>query len=253
MTHSNYYVEQSHYEAEFATKRQLYKRFADDLLNFAAMAAVRMGLPFESCRLLDVGAGRGWLVERARTRGISAVGVELNRANVHAARSDGIPLYESMGEIPSNGSQQPFDIVVFSAVIEHVREPVPFLTEYLSRLRSGGLVVISQAAFDGLLPAWAPWLWYGWQPREHYWHFDESALVQLLCRVGLSDVLISRTSLHHPSRWCLSPKELVGRNLAWALARLGSRFARGDQLYVAGIWTGPTIREVGPPTVAASG
>lgn len=235
-TLGDYYTEQPRYEAEFATKSQLYKRFADNLLDFAEDGARTLGKSIARGRLLDVGAGRGWLVERARARGFDAIGLELNRANVHAARRDGVALYESLDELLMHHKLQSFDIVVFSAVIEHVSDPASFMAANLAPLRPGGLVVISQAAFDGLLPTWAPWLWYGWQPKEHYWHFDETALRMLLERVGIGRVLISRSSLHHPVACSTSLKELLGRNLASALGRLGNRLSRGDQLYAAGTW-----------------
>jgi SAM-dependent methyltransferase len=231
-----YYIEQSHYECEFNAKSHLYKRFANDFLNFAEVSAHTFGMSLANSRLLDIGAGRGWLVEQARLRGVDAVGVELNRANVRSAKRDGIPLYESLDSIPTQGGDELFDILTLSAVIEHVPEPASFLSAHLARLRKGGLVLVSQAAFDGLLPTSAPWLWYGWQPREHFWHFNEPALRSLLHLVGIDNVLILRTSLHHPMAWYFSPIDLIGRNIASAIGRLGSRLARGDQLYAAGVF-----------------
>lgn len=229
-----YAASESRYARRYEShgQRTLYRSFGTHLLNFIE----RSGVPLTaSCRLLDVGAGAGWLVEQARVRGAVAAGIEVNRANVREAKANGIPLYESLDEFRSNSQSQYglVDVLVFSAVLEHMPDPLAFMAAYLPSLRPGGFVIISQAAYDGLLPRVAPWLWYGWQPREHYWHFSERALRRLVRCAGLDLVTIWRNSLHHPFVLSGDLKKLVGKNAASALGRLGTLLRKGDQLYAA--------------------
>ncbi len=171
---------------------------------------------------------------------MDAVGVELNRHNVGLAQAAGVPLAVDLAEL---GHIRPdlktFDVVVFSAVLEHVPEPEAFLRSFTERLRPGGLVLVAQAAYDGLLPRTLPWLWYGWQPKEHFWHFDRDALDRFMARCGLADVHLQRTTLHHGFAASWSPVRLLGKNLASAVGRFGAAVGQGDQIYAVGRTAGP--------------
>ncbi|WP_119290386.1 class I SAM-dependent methyltransferase [Azohydromonas sediminis] len=224
---------QSHYVHRYETEAQraLYRSFASHLLDFIEHSGASLS---SGARLLDVGAGRGLLVEQARLRGAEAAGIELNRANVEEAAANGTPLFQSWEELRSVAmGGEPFDLLVFSAVLEHVPDPLAFIASYRAALRPGGLVIVSQAAYDGLLPRIAPWFWYGWQPREHFWHFSERSLGHLLQHAGLSIIAMERNSLHHPFVLSGGLKQFLGRNVASAIGRLGASMGQGDQLYAA--------------------
>lgn len=234
-TDAAYYESNEHYENLFSSKIVQYRKFSNQLIDFVLQASTKLETPVSKGRLLDIGAGRGFLVEQACIRGFDAVGVELNRQNVQMANRNGIPLYESLVEFEKEDGSSTFDVLVFSAVLEHMPDPIQFVTSYKRYLRPGGLIVIVQAAFDGLLPSAAPWLWYGWQPREHFWHFDFKTIEVLLRRSGAQRWYIDRDSLHHTFAWSSSPKNLIGRNAGSALGRIGNRSGRGDQIFAAAV------------------
>ncbi len=236
----SYYAGPNHYEDHFDRQRDLYRGFANHLLDYATDEFARRGLRRNPVRMLDVGAGRGWLVEQARVRGIDAVGVELNRNNVQIARQTGVPLFTDLAELgQARPDLQCFDVLIFSAVLEHLPEPEPFLHSFARHLEAGGLVVVSQAAFDGFLPRVAPWLWYGWQPNEHFWHFDEGALHGFMRRCGFDELRLTRGTLHHGFTGRGPLRQLVGKNLASALGRLGAALGQGDRIYACGRYPRP--------------
>lgn len=218
---SKYYMENDRYEDLFVKKADIYKKFAYDLLGCLVEAPYLGGE-----RLLDIGCGGGFLVEAANNLGFAAEGIDANSAVVAWARARGLNIHE--GDIAGLSSSSKFDVVVLSAVLEHVPYPEELLGRVKSLLRPHGRILISQASYDGLLPRLFPWGWYGWQPAEHYWHFTPHAMEQLVLRAGMSVKHWNRNSLYHP--WFLkgSLKELVGRNVAAMLSRTGNRLSMGD-------------------------
>ena len=121
-----------------------------------------------------------------------------------------------------------YDVVVLSAILEHLDNPYELLQSCRELLNSGGVVLVSQASFDGLLPKVFPWGWYGWQPKEHYWHFTPASFAKLAASSGYETVKLVRGSLYH-SWFCKGGvKVVIGRNMATLLARLGNMLNQGD-------------------------
>ena len=220
---TEFYQQNYRYDALFQSKAELYRGFARSLLGNLD------GLGFqEKAALLDIGCGGGFLVEEAERLGFSARGLEANALAVDFCRRRGLNVIR--GDLTSLTSADAikFDIVVLSAVIEHVEDPLQLLMRAKGLLADDGVILISQADFSGLLPRIAPWLWYGWQPAEHYWHFDRSAFQKLAERAGLYPRRIHVGSLYHPWSRSIRPKDLIGRNSAALVARIGNYLGQGD-------------------------
>ncbi len=217
-----YYKTNSDYTELFANQQLLYRGFAQKLLSAIKERALN------SSSLLDVGCGGGFLVEVATEMGFEAEGIEENVELVRWCKHRGIKVSNTRLSDLSAGGEKKFDVIVFSAVLEHLQRPEKALLECKKLLNPDGIVLISQASYDGLLPSVFPWGWYGWQPHEHYWHFTPNSLRQMAQQAGFREVFCIRDSLHHA--WFLSGelKILIGRNLAAVLARIGARIGRGD-------------------------
>jgi SAM-dependent methyltransferase len=88
-------------------------------------------------RLLDIGAGPGYLVRVALDRGWDAKGVELaEEAKRHGRRVYGVT-YVELDDI-EDGS---LDVVTCHHVLEHLMEPAAFLDRVHRALKPGGLAV----------------------------------------------------------------------------------------------------------------
>ncbi len=91
--------------------------------------------------LLDVGAGTGLLVDAARRRGLTAVGIEPSRALAAHAIAAGISVIE--GILPNAALEgRTFDVVTLVDVIEHVPDPVNLLRHSAARLSPDGVLVV---------------------------------------------------------------------------------------------------------------
>ncbi len=94
-------------------------------------------------RLLDVGAAHGYLADALRAKGFQVTGIEADSVlGAEAAKHcDEFHLLDLDGPLPRFA--QPFDVIVFGDVLEHLRDPLAVLRELSASLRDGGRVIIS--------------------------------------------------------------------------------------------------------------
>lgn len=99
-------------------------------------------------RWLDVGTGWGEVLEILGPSAGCAVGVEPQQSARHHARTRGLDVRESVDHL---GDEQ-FDVITLFHVLEHIADPVTFLSALRQRLAPGGLLLVGVPhARDALL------------------------------------------------------------------------------------------------------
>jgi 2-polyprenyl-6-hydroxyphenyl methylase/3-demethylubiquinone-9 3-methyltransferase len=110
--------------------------------------------PFKGLRLLDIGCGGGLLAEPMARLGADVVGADAAARNIpvaqlHAAQS-GLEIdYRHTTAEDLAAAGEVFDVVLNMEVVEHVADPLAYLTACHDLLRPGGLMICSTLNRNG--------------------------------------------------------------------------------------------------------
>ena len=160
---------------------------------------LRQPRPFEGLRLLDIGCGGGLLSEPMARLGASVVGADAAERNIPVARihaeQSGLSIdYRHMAAEDLVAQGERFDVVLNMEVVEHVPDPLTFLTACRDLLKPGGLMICStlnrNAKSFGMAIVGAEWV-LRWLPKgTHDWSkfITPDELYDLLRRAGLEPV-----------------------------------------------------------------
>lgn len=99
-------------------------------------------------RVLDVGCGTGFLLEKLAERGYSGIGVDLSPESVEHAnrRLEEIGASERLRAVVGSAYEPPegpFDLIALTDVLEHLEDPRACLQALRTQLAPNGLLVIS--------------------------------------------------------------------------------------------------------------
>ncbi len=105
--------------------------------------------PFAGLRLLDIGCGGGLLSEPMARLGAEVVGVDAAARNIPVAQvhaqSSGLEIdyRHTSAEDLVAGDEAPFDVILNMEVVEHVADPLAYLTACQQLLKPGGMMICS--------------------------------------------------------------------------------------------------------------
>ncbi|MBX3436826.1 MAG: class I SAM-dependent methyltransferase [Planctomycetaceae bacterium] len=181
--------------------------------------ALTRSLP-RGARVLDVGCGRGVLLNTLADRGFETHGMDVSDAAVEGAdpraRIQVAPCLTQVG-YPANH----FDQVILWHVLEHLSNPREVLREVHRIVKPGGRVIVAVPNFSSLQARWAGAGWFHLDLPRHLFHFPVAGIRQLLDRTMFDVVREQHFSLRQdPFGWVQSALNRSGSSPRNALYRL---------------------------------
>ncbi len=168
-------------------------------------------------RLLEVGCGRGDMLEVLAHLGWDAEGVDFDPQAAESARARGLRVRH--GTLANcRYDDATFDAVIMSHVIEHLHDPVGVVKECHRILKPGGRLVL-------LTPNTASWghriygrSWLHLDPPRHLYLFNPDILPKLADGLGFSK--IKCFSVIRDANWTLGASRQIRREGRYEMGRL---------------------------------
>jgi 2-polyprenyl-3-methyl-5-hydroxy-6-metoxy-1,4-benzoquinol methylase len=175
---------ESYYRDGFGSERHRQGQFVNARNNAWAVARLLATHPFRS--ILDVGTGYGFLLKELQDRmSVTAVGVELSEQEARYGTET--LRVNIVNRSLSKAGLQPasFDVVSCFEVIEHIADPLRFVSELLEYMSPTGRLIAMTDNFESrvvqkLGPAFPKWI-----PHAHVSHFSPKTLKKVLSLSGL--------------------------------------------------------------------
>jgi 2-polyprenyl-3-methyl-5-hydroxy-6-metoxy-1,4-benzoquinol methylase len=143
-------------------------------------------------RWLDVGCSTGdFLAACGVEQGVQAEGIDLSAPAIRRARERG--LHAHAARVEDFEPSEPYHTITAFDVLEHVIDPLGFLTRLRGWLAPGGTLALT---LPDVSSAWARWLmgrhWFYYWPDEHLFYYDPHTVSRLLESAGFSVLRVER-------------------------------------------------------------
>jgi SAM-dependent methyltransferase len=153
--------------------------------------------------LLEIGSSTGYFLDDLRGYVRSVAGVEPSQAYRHFSAARGIDTVADLAEL----GQRTFDVIALYYVLEHLRDPIGYLSDLRARLNPGGRLLVEVPNVDDALltaytiPGFPPFYW----QKAHYFNFSQRTLCDVLSRAGYSAqvVPVQRYDLSNHMVWMM--------------------------------------------------
>jgi SAM-dependent methyltransferase len=176
---------------------------------------VRRRMPFlesyltERQKILEIGCSSGFMLSALRDKGIDVYGLDPSEGFIEYVKSKGIHVYKNLEELIENHDLV-FDLIIHYYVLEHIRNPVGFIRQYMGLLNDTGKMIFEvPCATDPLVelykvPAFDRFYW----SIAHHWYFNRESLTVLLKKAGFTFELFpeQRYDISNHMTWMLEGK-----------------------------------------------
>ena len=141
-----------------------------------------------SRRVLDVGCGKGFLLDAFRRQGWRVQGVELSEHSArHGREVLGLNIHVGSPKDPEI-TEGRFEVATLWHVLEHARNPAQLLEEINALLEPGGVLLVSVPDFGCPEARFSTSGWFHLDVPRHLMHFSEDPLRELLKASGFDIV-----------------------------------------------------------------
>lgn len=117
-------------------------------------------------RFLDIGCGAGAYLLAAKELGWDVQGVEPSESHSRMGRAMGLNIHDGYFRT-EDFQQDSFDFVLLSHVIEHIYDPKKFISDMLTIVRPGGIVLLITPNVESIASMLTGKFWVMFKPVDH--------------------------------------------------------------------------------------
>ena len=129
-------------------------------------------------KVLEVGCMFGYLLQELEDE-YKVKGIDIGRDAVKYCRNHGLDVDDTSIENFISNSNEQFDIIILSHVLEHLLKPDEVLLDLQNHLNPGGNIYILVPNYKSISPKIFGKYWGWWQVPVHINHFNEQSLMSL--------------------------------------------------------------------------
>lgn len=179
------YYKSEDYVSHSSTKKGIVNRAYNMVRNYTLGKKVKLISSLTSgTHLLDIGAGTGHFLKRAKDEGFTVLGLEPDPDARKVAKElndvELLPL-ESLKELGASH----FDAITMWHVLEHVYDLNEELETILSSLKEGGVFVVAVPNYTSFDARYYKEFWAAYDVPRHLYHFEPKTIMSLVEGKGM--------------------------------------------------------------------
>jgi 2-polyprenyl-3-methyl-5-hydroxy-6-metoxy-1,4-benzoquinol methylase len=170
-------------------------------------------------RLLDIGAGTGDFLVRAKNNGWDIAGIEPSDKARSIAINKGIEFISGLSQVPDNS----FNAVTMWHVLEHVPDIEQHIIELKRILAPGGVIIVAVPNYNSYDAKYYGEFWAAYDVPRHLWHFSKTAIRKLFAVQNFEVIKIFPMIFD-----------------SFYVSLLSEKYKNGKMNFVKGFWIGLT-------------
>ena len=179
------YYKSEDYVSHSSTKKGIVNRGYNLVRNYTLGRKVKLISSLTSgTHLLDIGAGTGHFLKRAKDEGFTVLGLEPDPDARNVANElNGVELLP-LEDLKSLGASR-FDAISMWHVLEHVYELNQELESILANLKDGGVFIVAVPNYTSYDAKHYKEFWAAYDVPRHLYHFEPKTIISLVEGKGL--------------------------------------------------------------------
>ena len=164
-------------------KHELTRRYKNQLKEISRFVK-------EKGKLVDIGCSIGMFLSTAISFGFEPYGYDINKINLQKAKKFfGINILKD-NFLEAKRYENFFDIATLWDVLEHMKDPIEFLSKLMSIIKPGGLLVVQCPNMESyeFLKFGNKWNWL--TPGDHLQFFTLKSLVRVVTKAGFIPIKV---------------------------------------------------------------
>jgi SAM-dependent methyltransferase len=138
-------------------------------------------------KVLEVGSGRGSLLQELHLRRWQAVGTEYSAdISISTSKHMGIDIILSSDLLDCEFPDNHFDLIICYHVLEHLPDPIVTIAEMRRILQPHGILILAVPNFGGWVSQWTKKHWFAIDVPRHLSHFTPLTIEEALSSTGFA-------------------------------------------------------------------